>query len=527
MNATKPVKRKRAVRETLESFGIAILMAVLLKPTVIEAYMIPTSSMQPTMMGGGGVHDRILVDKLHFLLFEPERFDIAVFRYPIRQNQNYVKRIVGIPGDRLRIAGGNLYQVGPDGRVASVVRKPASLQDGMWKEIYPARRYLADGATPAILGQFWSTSGAWQEDGDALVLTGQRGLTSRLSYVDDARYGGIVNRYMDGYPTSVARALISEGGARDLDGVQDVRIAATLTPTERFDSLALEVQVSSAGATKIFSLELQKDGKARLRATVQGREIAATQPFDLPIDPGTATRVALAHVDDELIAWRDGREVARLECDADALRTLARLTRGTAGEKTTGSVAATIMVGGGGRVRVDDLTLHRDHHYVEADDGPFAGPDHVIEVPAGHYFMLGDNPLQSADGRAWTAMTVGVTADGRMVDPKDPSAVRTLVGNSRARDPDGPVDADENPVVLRGRDRVVFTDLPGENHVLSATISPAYRGEGSILFGQVGKEWSPPRAPQVFVPREHVLGRALMGFWPFPPFGPNRFGFIR
>ena len=67
-----------------------ILFAVLLKPFLIEAYMIPTPSMQPTMMGSreASVHDRLLVDKLCYAWGDPERWDIAVFRYPIRQIQS-------------------------------------------------------------------------------------------------------------------------------------------------------------------------------------------------------------------------------------------------------------------------------------------------------------------------------------------------------------------------------------------------------------------------------------------------------
>ena len=73
--------------------------------------------MQPTLMGSSeaDVYDRILVDKLIQTWREPKRWDITVFKYPLQKNQNYVKRIGGMPGDRLTIAGGNLYQVEGDG----------------------------------------------------------------------------------------------------------------------------------------------------------------------------------------------------------------------------------------------------------------------------------------------------------------------------------------------------------------------------------------------------------------------------
>ena len=132
------------IRHNLEAFGVAILAAVLLKWFCIEAYQIPTSSMQPTLMGSNeaGVYDRILVNKLIQTFREPKRWDITVFKYPLQKNQNYVKRIVGMPNDLLTIAGGNVYQVAGDGAAQTFtpLRKPDDLQRAMWKNVYPLRR---------------------------------------------------------------------------------------------------------------------------------------------------------------------------------------------------------------------------------------------------------------------------------------------------------------------------------------------------------------------------------------------------
>ncbi|MBM4063037.1 MAG: signal peptidase I, partial [Planctomycetes bacterium] len=135
----KKVPTMGPVRVNLEAFGVAILAAVLLKWFCIEAYQIPTSSMQPTLMGDvqAGVYDRILVDKLLPTIREPRRWDITVFKYPLQKNQNYVKRLVGMPGDRLFIGGGNLYQVTEQGGVRSYapLRKPDDLQRQLWKDV--------------------------------------------------------------------------------------------------------------------------------------------------------------------------------------------------------------------------------------------------------------------------------------------------------------------------------------------------------------------------------------------------------
>ena len=87
--AAKKIPLMGPIRVNLEAFGVAILAAVLLKWFCLEAYQIPTSSMQPTLMGdqASQVFDRILVDKLLQTFREPKRWDITVFRYPLQKNQ--------------------------------------------------------------------------------------------------------------------------------------------------------------------------------------------------------------------------------------------------------------------------------------------------------------------------------------------------------------------------------------------------------------------------------------------------------
>ena len=112
--------RKRPWRDNIEAMTMAIVMAVMLKYFVVEAYKIPTGSMQPTLMGNEdtGIFDRILVDKLSFHLRDPERFEIVVFKYPLDRSKNFIKRLVGMPGEHFRIAEGDLWTVAITGGLA-------------------------------------------------------------------------------------------------------------------------------------------------------------------------------------------------------------------------------------------------------------------------------------------------------------------------------------------------------------------------------------------------------------------------
>jgi hypothetical protein len=312
--------------------------------------------------------------------------------------------------------------------------------------------------------------------------------------------------------------LDESDGRSDRYGVPDLRLSFVLTPERTPARLAIELDVESSGRTRRFQLEL-RDGSARLAVVVAGKPELQGEPFPLALPAGRATALSFARLDDDLIVWRDGDEVARLPVDAQQVTV----------DLEPQQVSIRLVLAGAGRCRLDELQLDRDLHYTRYE----MPPDHVIEVPPGHYYMLGDNTLQSVDSRGWTALEVGMTGDGRLVDPDQDPQARRLLGNLRPRSPSGPVDADENPVVLRGRDRVVFTDLPGEVRTLRTEIGGPYErapetGEPTVMFGPPGKEWSPDTQPVPFVPRAHILGRPVLVFWPtWPWVGANRIGFIR
>jgi signal peptidase I len=109
--------RKSTVREYSESIGVAVAIALLLRAFVVEAFQIPSGSMIPTLEVG----DHIFVSKFAYgltipftntkvmQLAEPKRGDIIVFKFPGDQSVDYIKRVVGLPGDVIEMRQEELY----------------------------------------------------------------------------------------------------------------------------------------------------------------------------------------------------------------------------------------------------------------------------------------------------------------------------------------------------------------------------------------------------------------------------------
>ncbi len=103
--------RKWTLREYSESIGVAVAVALLLRAFVVEAFQIPSGSMIPTLEVG----DHIFVSKFAYGLSipftntkilefrQPERGDVIVFKYPLDPGTDYIKRVVGLPGDVVEV----------------------------------------------------------------------------------------------------------------------------------------------------------------------------------------------------------------------------------------------------------------------------------------------------------------------------------------------------------------------------------------------------------------------------------------
>ena len=114
---------KKFIIENLKTIFYALVIAIIIRSLLIQPFYIPSSSMEPNLLVG----DRLFVTKYSYgyskhsfpfspplfkdriLFSEPKRGDIIVFKTPTDNRTDYIKRLIGLPGDRIQFISGNLY----------------------------------------------------------------------------------------------------------------------------------------------------------------------------------------------------------------------------------------------------------------------------------------------------------------------------------------------------------------------------------------------------------------------------------
>lgn len=155
---------QRWLNRFCENWIFAFIIAFGIRHFALEAFQIPTASMEPTMWGDAGFtrRDFVLVDKVTQRFRDPRRWEVTVFQFPHPEIEvrgrdesaydelerrrdhpltrplmyrNFVKRALVLPGETFYFAGGDLFIKGADGRFA-IARKPAAIQEAVWMPVY-------------------------------------------------------------------------------------------------------------------------------------------------------------------------------------------------------------------------------------------------------------------------------------------------------------------------------------------------------------------------------------------------------
>ena len=378
----------------------------------------PPTGAQLTMKAG----DRIMVHGWPFVFggdFGPHRWDVVVFKNPNQPDINYIKRLIGLPGETIEIIDGDVWVQEVGDEVPHVATKTPTAQRALWfpfyNQDYPPLEPTVDHAwqhlslvtsrgTVKLPGPQWppydphwvalDAEGGWTDlrtrtwhfDGldrerEAIQFVTTTGDSLKpVKLLDIYGYNGYVPRHNE---------------------VSDARLSATV------EMLAGDgyVELTISKYDDYFFATLHADGKLTLEhaAEIDGpRELWSSTEVEIPARP---LQLALGHADYHLIAEIDGRPV--LVSSPEHYRIpveTARQREGRPAPETLRIAAARLDA------RFSHVAVHRDVHYVGGgfgnaqSNGTLGSP---ISLPDDAYFVCGDNSPFSHDSRRWSASELG------------------------------------------------------------------------------------------------------------------------
>jgi len=397
MSTAHPGKAKRGpwqayVVDNLEWIIQAVILAVVIRCFVLEAFVIPTGSMAPTLYGkhvsitcpnctlqydvgvdratgrpysgvrcpnclfnprqtrglSGG--DKIMVNKLYYQFFPIQRWDIVVFKSPEAIEKNLIKRVIGLPGEEVTIAGGDILING------RIVRKPPAVQRKLWMLVHDSRLLPGDNS------RFWALEDGWQrtDGGLAVNFPEDRQTPTFADYLPE------VTDFYAYYPNSGKHV------------VEDLKLTLQVTPRSGNGALILEL----SSRDRSFRCRLPTDASSPITLEDDGREVARADNTSCLRD-GAPTRLEFASADCLVSLRMGGREVLTYDCwpGPDNLRS------------STGQ--SSIRIGSQGlSLLVEPIAIFRDIYYLPASDGRS-----TFQVAQDSYFVLGDSCPNSGDSR--------------------------------------------------------------------------------------------------------------------------------
>ncbi len=349
-----------------------LALALLLKWSVVDGYEVRGNSMHPLLVDRVDGPDRVIVIKPWYRWFEPERFDLVVFERPESEagagagdahaspseeppGDRFVKRVIGMSGETIRIEGGDAFIDG----AAAPLRKPI---EKLLEMLEPVTTLDANASESAD----WQAPAGAKKDGAFVLDANAAGGAAELRYLQTIR-----DSWVD------ERGALRPGG----DAVNDVAMFVRLETSG--GEARVEFELRDAGDT--FVLEWTSAGVARLHRRVPAESIVAeVTRTDLAPAPGRVLDVMFSNVDNEVLFRVAGETVLEYRYDKNTPVEGVPISAEPALRAAQGIVVAT---------RVE---LRRDVAY---PDVAGVAPGTPTKIPDGCYFLLGDNGANSRDSR--------------------------------------------------------------------------------------------------------------------------------
>lgn len=509
----KPVRKQSSgegIKDTIESILIAFVLAFVFRAFIVEAFVIPSGSMAPTLLGAHmrfrcpdcgwqwdvnynagspdatgvpdrtgmvlSVHcpncyykvprsngddpnqsatntpirygDRILVLKYLYLLEQPARWDVVVFKSPAdtkgtKYNENYIKRLVGRPGEQVMFLDGDIYvcPANSDGPIEQrpweVQHKPRAVQEALWRIVYnndfhPLRKTWTQpwkkrantegwkfGANPVAdrVFSFDNATGAgvldFDKDANFVDDTHESyALTDWLAYSDTK---DAFSR--DAPPDQYGRMAYNDRNGVPRWYVSDLKLQFEYNRSSGDGPL----RVSLSRLEHTFTAELA-DGKVQLIDSVAGVAKPVESAANLPAGP---LKVEFSNVDYLVTVRVNGQDLVTHAYKPDMKDVFERHERRKATanpemSRDAFSAPRISIAAEKQQCQISHLSLWRDVYYTPGyyydyhdsrqmrGDRMWASPENPIALgsrAAGQaedeYFVMGDNSILSSDARVW------------------------------------------------------------------------------------------------------------------------------
>ena len=498
------------IKETTIAIVISFTMAFVFRGFVIEGFLIPTGSMAPTLLGkhmlirdadsgyewtvgpwdyingnpnlpaprqgdpqrpivvndpmtGRTIErvaeplragDRLFVLKYLEHVYEPSRWEVVVFKAPHVEPQNYIKRLLGLPGERVALVDGDVFFIGPDDDTDgsgidgwasgawNIARKPERVQREVWQTVFdsdytppeatqqdvtPSQRFRPPWApgTPGWEGVRTERSYRYTGSGETSLKWDPRGWPAPGADADPIWHIDDYTAYnqLRSSPQAFNRDLI---GSRSIFPVSDVSVRFGIEPEGDAKNGAIGL-LTARGMQ--FRCVLDSAG-ARLE-----RRMQPTTAGDLPewitidsaerpggfIEPGRVTNVEFWHADQALSLYINGdlvcggiddggyemspseRIASSTGRSLESLLTLRTDDRfNPLGDPRNFLPPSVEWSFSGGPFTLHRVGLDRDLHYQVGQRRTLGGhPDLIAELSPDHFMLCGDNSANSLDARFW------------------------------------------------------------------------------------------------------------------------------
>ena len=472
------IHEEHSIVETLQSLIVAFVLAMTFRGFVTEGFVIPTGSMAPTLLGehilwsseqsgytfamdsGPVPHvladdkrrgtrtrmnivdpmlgqqavltskdatellpltrmgDRILVLKCLYPFAAPDRFDVVVFKNPedpTGDKQNYIKRLIGLPNEKIWLADGDVFTAPADAAGDrdgfEIQRKPEHVQRAVWRPVAHSDWIATNPqALPVTVTPAWEGGSDWHAGQDREYRTDSANPTVLQYSTRGPQLSDWTAYNMIGYQLKRSQVY----------PVSDLRVAAAVVASQSGLSTTLELQARS----HIYEFVIA-DGTATVRmrphSQTQGWAIEQSAPITT-FDPATVCDIEFWHVDQSMSIWVDREKIVELEypwspterlelaTGKDVDEVLENLARFRPLEPTLSWSFA------GSPVTLQRVRVDRDLYYQPYldDEARGANPDDPMVLGPDHFFMLGDNSPASSDSRYWRSTHQLVAAQ---IDP--------------------------------------------------------------------------------------------------------------